>query len=76
MTRFKNLSIQNKLILIQTTTAFIAVMICCIFFVLNDINTEFSSLNKPMNQKRREIRFGKNEQAQKYPAKAAEAYKV
>jgi signal transduction histidine kinase len=39
MTRFKNLSIRNKLILIQTTTAFIAVLICCIFFVLNDIKT-------------------------------------
>lgn len=39
MTWFKNLSIKNKLILIQTTTAFIAVLICCIFFVFNDINT-------------------------------------
>lgn len=39
MTWFKNLSIKNKLILIQTTTAFIVVLICCIFFVLNDIRT-------------------------------------
>lgn len=39
MTWFKNLSIRNKLILIQTTTAFFAVLICCIFFVFNDIRT-------------------------------------
>ena len=36
---FKNISIKNKLIFIQTTTAFIAVLVCCIFFVLNDIST-------------------------------------
>ncbi len=36
---FKNISIKNKLIFIQTTTAFIAVLVCCIFFVLNDIRT-------------------------------------
>lgn len=39
MTWFKNLSIKNKLILIQTTTAIIVALVCCIFFVLNDINT-------------------------------------
>lgn len=39
MTRFKNLSIKNKLIVIQTVTAFIVVLVCCLFFVLNDIRT-------------------------------------
>ncbi|MFL5747478.1 MAG: ATP-binding protein [Niastella sp.] len=39
MAVFKNLSIKNKLIIIQTTTAFIVVLVCCIFFVLNDIRT-------------------------------------
>jgi signal transduction histidine kinase len=39
MTILKNLSIKNKLIIIQTTTAFIVVLVCCIFFVLNDIRT-------------------------------------
>ncbi|HEY8896620.1 MAG TPA: ATP-binding protein [Niastella sp.] len=39
MNRFKNLSIKNKLIIIQTATAFIVVLICCIFFVLNAIQT-------------------------------------
>jgi signal transduction histidine kinase len=39
MTWFKNLSIKNKLIFIQTTTAFIVALICCIFFVSNDIRT-------------------------------------
>src|SRR5690349_20888680 len=39
MTAFKNLSIKNKLIIIQTVTAFIVVLVCCIFFVINDIRT-------------------------------------
>lgn len=39
MTAFKNLSIKNKLILIQTVTAFIVVLVCCLFFVTNDIRT-------------------------------------
>jgi signal transduction histidine kinase len=39
MSGFKNLSIKNKLIIIQTATAFIVALICCIFFVLNDIRT-------------------------------------
>jgi signal transduction histidine kinase len=39
MTVFKNLSIKNKLIVIQTVTAFIVVLVCCIFFVTNDIRT-------------------------------------
>lgn len=39
MTVFKNLSIKNKLIIIQTVTAFIVVLVCCIFFVINDIRT-------------------------------------
>ena len=39
MSGFKNLSIKNKLIIIQTATAFIVALVCCIFFVLNDIRT-------------------------------------
>lgn len=39
MTAFKNLSIKNKLIIIQTVSAFIVVLVCCIFFVINDIRT-------------------------------------
>jgi signal transduction histidine kinase len=39
MTRFRNLSIKNKLIIIQTATAFIVVLVCCIFFVLSAIQT-------------------------------------
>jgi signal transduction histidine kinase len=39
MSGFKNLSIKNKLIFIQTATAFIVALVCCIFFVLNDIRT-------------------------------------
>ena len=37
MAEFKNISIRKKLIIIQVATAFIAVLICCIFFVLNNI---------------------------------------
>jgi signal transduction histidine kinase len=39
MPLLKNLSIKNKLIIIQTATAFIVVLVCCIFFVINDIRT-------------------------------------
>src|SRR5687767_13301085 len=39
MTAFKNLSIKNKLTIIQSVTAFIVVLVCCIFFVTNDIRT-------------------------------------
>jgi signal transduction histidine kinase len=39
MTRFRHLSIKNKLTIIQTATAFIVVLVCCIFFVFNDIQT-------------------------------------
>ena len=37
MSGFKNISISNKLIIIQVTTAFMAVLICCVIFVINDI---------------------------------------
>ena len=37
MSGFKNISIRNKLIIIQLATAFIAVLICCVIFVMNDI---------------------------------------
>jgi signal transduction histidine kinase len=39
MIRFRHLSIKNKLIVIQTATAFIVVLVCCIFFVLSAIQT-------------------------------------
>lgn len=38
MTGLKNISIKNKLISIQVITAFMAVLICCVFFVFNEIN--------------------------------------
>ncbi|MES2284674.1 MAG: PAS domain S-box protein [Bacteroidota bacterium] len=43
MAEFKNISIKNKLILIQVATAFIAAMICSAFFLYNDIKTFKSS---------------------------------
>lgn len=41
---YKNISIKNKLILIQLVTAFVAVLVCCILFVFNDIKTFNRSL--------------------------------
>ncbi len=41
---YKNISIKNKLILIQLLTAFIAVLICCVLFVFNDVQTFNKSL--------------------------------
>jgi signal transduction histidine kinase/HAMP domain-containing protein len=38
MASFKNISIRNKLIIIQVVTAFLAVLICSAFFLYNDIN--------------------------------------
>ncbi|MES2395019.1 MAG: ATP-binding protein [Bacteroidota bacterium] len=43
MAEFINISIRNKLILIQVATAFIAAMICSAFFLFNDIKTFKSS---------------------------------
>ncbi len=37
MTVYRNISIKTKLISIQLLTAFIAVLICCAFFIFNDI---------------------------------------
>lgn len=37
MTEFKDISIRNKLIMIQVATAFLAVLICCTIFVYNNI---------------------------------------
>src|SRR5438874_1621525 len=48
MTGFKNYSIKSKLIIIQTSTAFIVVLVCCIFFVLNDIRTFKDSAKRKM----------------------------
>jgi signal transduction histidine kinase len=48
MTGFKNYSIKGKLIIIQTSTAFIVVLVCCIFFVLNDIRTFKDSAKRKM----------------------------
>ncbi|HET6228342.1 MAG TPA: ATP-binding protein [Bacteroidia bacterium] len=39
MAVYKNISIKNKLITIQLITSFIAVLICCVLFVFNDIKT-------------------------------------
>ncbi len=39
MQSFKNISIKNKLILIQSVTAFFAILICSVIFVINDIST-------------------------------------
>ncbi|MES2138271.1 MAG: ATP-binding protein [Bacteroidota bacterium] len=44
MTFFKNISIKSKLILIQVATGMVAVLICCIIFVYNDITTFKNSL--------------------------------
>jgi signal transduction histidine kinase len=38
MISFKDISIRNKLILIQGVTALIAVLTCCTIFVINDVN--------------------------------------
>ncbi len=38
MQRFSNISIKNKLIFIQSITAFLAVLLCAVVFVVNDIN--------------------------------------
>ena len=40
----KNISIKNKLILIQLVTALVAVLICCILFVFNDVKSFNKSL--------------------------------
>jgi signal transduction histidine kinase len=48
MTGFKNYSIKNKLIIIQTATAFIVVLVCCIFFVLINISTFKDSARRKM----------------------------
>ncbi len=39
MSGVKNISIRNKLIIIQSATAFVALLIACTFFVVNDIKT-------------------------------------
>lgn len=41
---YKNISIKSKLILIQVITAFVAVFICCVLFVFNDIKSFNKSL--------------------------------
>jgi signal transduction histidine kinase len=38
MLSFKELSIRNKLIIIQGVTALIAILTCCTIFVINDVN--------------------------------------
>src|ERR1043165_3638585 len=49
MLEFKNISIRNKLIIIQLATAFMAVLICCSIFVYNDI--KFSKQSSIRNKK-------------------------
>lgn len=51
MAHYKNISIKNKLILIQLITSFIAVLICCVLFVFNDIKT----FNKSMIENKNSI---------------------
>ncbi|MDB5284872.1 MAG: hypothetical protein JWO06_3947 [Bacteroidota bacterium] len=48
MSKFKNISIREKLIIIQLATAFIAVLICCSIFVYNNVHvfTETSIASK------------------------------
>lgn len=48
---YKDISIKNKLILIQLITSFIAVLICCVLFVFNDIKT----FNKSMVENKNSI---------------------
>jgi len=45
----KNISIKNKLIIIQLVTSFIAVLICCVLFVFNDIKTFNKSIVENKN---------------------------
>jgi signal transduction histidine kinase len=49
MPGFKDTSIRNKLIIIQAATAFVAVLICCIIFVVNNIGTIKASAEKKMH---------------------------
>ena len=49
MPTYKNISIKNKLILIQLVTSFIAVLICCVLFVYNDIKTYNKSMIENKN---------------------------
>ncbi len=47
MTRLNNISIRNKLIIIQAATAFIALLLCCSIFAYNGIKTyESASVRK------------------------------
>jgi signal transduction histidine kinase len=39
MADFSNITLRSKLIIIQSVTAFVAVLFCCTVFVVNDINT-------------------------------------
>ena len=43
MAGFKDISIKNKLILIQVATAFFAVLVCCVVFLFNDIKASKTS---------------------------------
>lgn len=46
MASFQNISIRNKLTVVQTIATFIAVLLCCVIFVYNDITAfKDSSLN-------------------------------
>ncbi len=48
MEKFSNISIRKKLILLQATTAFIALIICCSLFVFNGIATFRLSAQRKM----------------------------
>lgn len=48
MAPYKNISIRKKLIIIQSTTAFLALLICCSVFVVNGVETFKSSAERKM----------------------------
>ena len=48
MQRFSNISIRKKLIIIQASTALLALVICCTIFVINGVQTFKASTQKKM----------------------------
>jgi signal transduction histidine kinase len=48
MKKFNDISIRNKLVIIQATTAFLALVVCCALFVVNGIGTFRSSTERKM----------------------------
>jgi signal transduction histidine kinase len=48
MATYRNISIRKKLIIIQSATAFLALVICCTIFVINGVQTFRSSAERKM----------------------------